>query len=307
MNIRSFTNQDAQKLVSLWNCAHPQYPLTEGQMAKKLFLDTNFLAENLLIVEENQEMIAFAYVPHHLSMQEDAGYITYFSVSPERDVETVGAFLLKACETHHKDAGRSRVSTAYTPLYHLQGFSDQYDVPYVKLFRSFGYEEEKSYRRRIDLNAYSLPENWALRKQQLAEEVIYIGALSYDLIAQFVSAENGFSSGNWSWEYRVRLSHDPDPTRARVAIHKGKIIGGCIFGDPNSDDGRFGPFGMNPEYRGKGIGSILFADCLQEMKARGISCAWAQWTPLTGPAAKLYDRAGFMMQDCFVTFEKKLG
>ena len=63
MNIRSFTNQDAQKLVALWNCAHPQYPLTKEQMAKKVFLDTNFQPKNLLIVEENQEIIAFAYVP----------------------------------------------------------------------------------------------------------------------------------------------------------------------------------------------------------------------------------------------------
>ena len=307
MNIRTFSNQDGQKLVSLWNLAHPQYPLSKEQMAKKLFLDTNFQAENLLIAEENQEIIGFAYVPHHLSGDNATGYISYFSVSPQKDVAAVGALLLGACEKHHRDGGRKAISTAYAPLYHLQGFSESCDEAYIRLFQNSGYFcQEKSYRRKIDLETFCLPENFEALKQQLAEEGIYIGALSYDRIAQFVSPDNSFSNSNWSWEYRVRLSNNPDPSRARVAILGDQIIGGCIFGDPNSDEGRFGPFGMSPEYRGKGIGTLLFADCLNEMKARGIPSAWAQWTPLTGPAAKLYDRAGFVMQDCFVTFEKNL-
>ena len=307
VNIRTFTNQDGQKLVSLWNLAHPQYPLSQDHMAKKVFLDTNFQPENLLIVEENQEMIAFAYVPHHLSGDQTTGYISYFSVNPEKDVASVGAFLLEECEKHHRNGGRKTISTAYAPLYHLQGFSESYDEAYIRLFQDFGYCcQEKSYSRKIDLESYCLPDDFEVRKQQLAEEGIYIGALSYDRIAQFVSPHNAFSSSNWSWEYRVRLSSNPDPSRARVAICGDQIIGGCIFGDPNSDEGRFGPFGMSPEYRGKGIGSVLFADCLGEMKARGIPFAWAQWTPLTGPAAKLYDRAGFAMQDCFWTFGKEL-
>ena len=306
LNIRTFTNQDAEKILQLWNSAHPQYPLTKESMAKKLFLDVNFLAENLLIVEENQEILAFAYVPHHLSSNDTTGYITYFSVAPSQNFEEVGSLLLQACEQHHKDGNRLTVSTAYAPLYHLQGFSESGDAPYLTLFQRFGYCEEKSYSRKIDLSTYSLPEYFESRKQKLAEEGIYVGPLPYNLLTDFVSPNNAFSHGNWSWEYRTRLAHNTDLSRARVAVHNGVIIGGCIFGDPNSDNGRFGPFGMSEEYRGKGIGSLLFADCLNEMKKQGVPYAWAQWTPLTGPAATLYDNAGFRMQDCFWTFTKDL-
>lgn len=213
--------------------------------------------------------------------------------------------MLQACEAHHQNEKCGRIGTDYAPLYHLQGFSVQADMPYITLFRSFGYESYESYRRRMNLATYRLPEDFEQRKNALAKEGVQIGALPETFLSEFLSAENSFSNSYWAWEYGVKFAADPDLTKARVAIQNGRLIGGCMFGDPNSDEGRFGPFGMSPDSRGRGIGSLLFADCLNEMKKRGIPSAWAQWTPLTGAANTLNNKAGFLMEDCFVTFWKE--
>lgn len=312
MKIRSFENCDAENILSLWNKAHPRYQLNKDLMAKKIFLDPNFTFENLLVLEKDKKIVAFAYLPHHqlqidrnAPLNDKEGYITYFSVDPDEDFEEIGKALLQACEQYHLDAGRTSLSTAYAPLYHLQGFAESEDSIYIELFRSFGFKESKSYSRRISLADYKLPENHAERKAQLEEKGYYIGELPYNYLAEFANSKNLFSSGAWSWEYRTRLNSNTDLSHARVAIYDGKIIGGCMFGDPNSDSGRFGPFGMNPKYRGLGIGTVVFNDCLNEMKKQGISSAWAQWTPLDGAANALYNKAGFLMEDCFYTFSKE--
>lgn len=313
MHIRSFCSGDGEKLVDLWNSAHPAYKLTAELMAKKLFLDSNFQKEDLLVVEEGGTPIAFAYVPcrrlpidRSVPMNTQVGYICYFSVDPQCSVRDVGSKLLQACEQHHKNAGRSTVSTAYGPLYHTQGFSKTYDEAYIELFRHWGYAERESCRRKIDLTNYEPPQAYYSRKQQLETERFYIGALPYGALADFVDPESSFTKIGWPWEFRIRLANDPDLARARVAVYDGKIIGGCIFGDPNSDEGRFGPFGVSAELRGKGLGFVLFVDCLLEMKRRGIPCAWAQWTPLASAAGSLYDRVGFAVEDRFLSFSKEI-
>lgn len=313
MQIRIFHSGDGEKLVDLWNQAHPAYKLTTELTAKKIFLDSNFRKEDLLVAEEGGKPIAFAYVPcqrlpidRSMAMNTQTGYICYFAVDPQFSVRDVGSALLQACEQHHKNAGCRTVSTAYGPLYHTQGFSETHDEAYIELFRHWGYAEWESCRREIDLTKFDPPQAYYSRKQMLEDENFYIGALPYGLLADFVDPESPFTKKGWLWEFRIRLANDPDLSRARVAVYDGKIVGGCIFGDPNSDEGRFGPFGLSPEFRGKGLGFVLFVDCFLEMKRRGIPRAWSQWTPLASAAGSLYDRVGFAVEDRFLSFSKEI-
>lgn len=188
----------------------------------------------------------------------------------------------------------------------MQGFLDGYDNEYIDLFRSHGFKESRSYKRCIDLPSYNLPSDFKERKEKLEKDGVYIGPLTYEYISQFLSPELDYSGDSWAWEFRTRLSAKLDLETARVAVWEGKVIGGCIFSDPNSDEGRFGPLGISPSCRGRGIGSLLFADCLNTMKGRGIKTAWAQWTPSSGPAHTLYEKAGFRTTDCIVSFIKEI-
>ncbi len=313
MYIRVFDGRDTENIFSLWNEAHPNTPLSKELMIKKLFMDCNFVNENFLVAEEDGNLVAMAYAPHRFfsvnknaDREENTGFITYFAVKPGYSVKSVGAELLSACEKHHHSAGRNYITTAYSPLYFTQGFSEKYDIEYIDLFRDYGYSEVKSYSRKILLENYRLPDNFHEKKKMLEDNGYYIGPLQYQYISGFLNSDADFSSNVWSWQYRTKLSCDLDLEAARIAVFNDEVIGGCVFGDPNSDEGRFGPFGMSPRFRGKGIGTILFADCLSTMKSRGISVAWAQWTPTEGPAHALYEKAGFSMMDCYIMFSKEL-
>lgn len=313
MIVRSFESRDTEKLFSLWNNAHPNTPLSKELMTRKIFLDCNFNAENLLVAEESNEIIAMAYLPHRLfsvrrdgDLESTVGFITYFAVKDGFSVSEVGGKLLDVCEEHHKKGGRKHLSTAYTPLYFTQGFSKKYDQDYITLFNDHGYKGTVSYKRGINLEYYNQSSDFEEKKRKLEKDGIYIGALTYECVSQFLNPELDYSSDTWAWEFRTRLSANLDLERARVAISDKKLIGGCIFGDPNSDEGRFGPLGVSPVCRGKGIGSVLFEDCLVTMKNRGIKYAWAQWTPSSGPAHTLYEKAGFGITDSFITYTKEL-
>jgi GNAT superfamily N-acetyltransferase len=66
---------------------------------------------------------------------------------------------------------------------------------------------------------------------------------------------------------------------------------GTIVGYAQSRAERFGPFGVNEAYRGRGIGAVLLSRTLLAMRTRGYHCAWFMWT--SDRAAKLYRQHGF--------------
>jgi GNAT superfamily N-acetyltransferase len=67
--------------------------------------------------------------------------------------------------------------------------------------------------------------------------------------------------------------------------------GGQIIGYAQSRNERFGPFGVNEEFRGQGIGAVLLSNVLLSMRSKGFHCAWFLWT--SDRAAKLYREHGF--------------
>ena len=67
----------------------------------------------------------------------------------------------------------------------------------------------------------------------------------------------------------------------------------------------FGPFGVDEEYRSKGIGAVLLRETLLEMRARNIHRAFFLWT--SEKASRLYTRFGFRTKRKFTVFEKQLG
>ena len=149
------------------------------------------------------------------------------------------------------------------------------------------------------------PQKCVEKKKELAKEGIYVGEMKDEYLLSLVNPDPSFAKPTWVYEFRNRLA-DLDYARIRIAAKDGKIIGCCVFGDPNGSPERFGPFGVNEDMRGKGLGTLLLNDCFLEMKKRGLHSAWAQWTPAQGPASILYDHYGFYKRNSYYMFEKEL-
>ena len=69
-------------------------------------------------------------------------------------------------------------------------------------------------------------------------------------------------SDNWASEVSVAFSRQP--IACLIAVDNGRLLGFACY--DTTARGFFGPTGVAPEARGRGIGHSLFSDCLQTMK-----------------------------------------
>ncbi|MBW6422479.1 GNAT family N-acetyltransferase [Rhizobium sp. XQZ8] len=77
-------------------------------------------------------------------------------------------------------------------------------------------------------------------------------------------------SENWASEVIVAFSRQPNA--CLIAVEEGKLLGFACY--DTTARGFFGPTGVAPEARGKGIGLALFSACLRTMKTLGHAYAF---------------------------------
>ena len=77
-------------------------------------------------------------------------------------------------------------------------------------------------------------------------------------------------SENWASEVTVAFTRRP--VACLIAVDDGKLVGFACY--DTTAPGFFGPTGVDPAARGKGIGLALFSACLQTMKTLGHAYAF---------------------------------
>ncbi|MDR9806994.1 GNAT family N-acetyltransferase [Rhizobium hidalgonense] len=77
-------------------------------------------------------------------------------------------------------------------------------------------------------------------------------------------------SQNWASEVTVAFSRQP--VACLISVEGGRLLGFACY--DTTARGFFGPTGVDPEMRGRGIGVALFSACLLTMKALGHAYAF---------------------------------
>ncbi|RUM27224.1 N-acetyltransferase [Rhizobium vallis] len=77
-------------------------------------------------------------------------------------------------------------------------------------------------------------------------------------------------SENWASEVSVAFSRQP--IACLIAVEGSQLLGFACY--DTTARGFFGPTGVDPDARGKGIGLALFSACLQTMKTLGHAYAF---------------------------------
>ena len=312
MQIRTFEAADMLPLYSLWNKAFPREAVSKERFYKTVFLEPNFSPDGLFVAEQDGVILGFINgvyrrMPlYYGADMENTGYINAFALQKNGDFTAVGTTLLSAAERYFSEHGKQTVTTGYFPLYLNQGVETEGNEDYRKLYQTFGYTEKPSVSLELTLSEYH-PDREAT--EQKRSRLMALGysftTLRDEQIFSILNPEASFSNPSWSREFLSRL-HDFDLSRFRVCELGGEVLGACVFGDPNSDMGRFGPFGVSPKLRGLGIGTILLYDTLCTMKDRGIQQAWMQWVSASGAAFHIYEKAGFRIEKKYSTFSKDI-
>lgn len=314
VKIRVIRGEDFGQALELWNATRPKDPVTGRFFKRKIFLDVCFDKEGYLLAETEEGFCGYIYVVRRLRALDNdnaplpqEGWINGFGVLPSAPVETA-SLLLQAAEEFARKHGLKKLSaTPYSPFYFTQGFDVACEGAYIRMFEEAGYTSRgESYARDIDLLEYQVPEYLKEARKRAEAEGFGFGPLTDDLLIPFWDYLNEYQPAGWRIRIRELLYDNDDYDRVRLVTYEGAVIGFCVFHDPDGSPERFGPFGVREDFRGRKLGQILLADCLYEMKKRGLHNAWMQWTGKGSAADAVYDKAGFRITRSHVIMEKNV-
>jgi mycothiol synthase len=310
--VRPYRAHDEGGLLELWNETMQVDPVNPATFRTQVLLDPNFRPEGLLLAEEQGQLAGFVLAVYRQTplfqqgLEPDLGWVWAFGVAEQWRRRGVGRQLMDAAVAYLAAAGRKRVLVSpYTPGYFIPGVDTEAYAGAMTFLHALGWRViSEPISMHVDLTGLLVPPHIRKLEDRLGlEEGIKVQCVQpADLLSLPAFVVEHF---DWDWyrkagENLVALFGKGSDERGMwVASRGGEVVGYCQY---NRE--RFGPFGVAPALRGKGIGRVLLFDCLADMRAKGYHCAWFLWTGRR--AAGLYEQAGFRTVRQFAILERAL-
>ncbi len=298
VTLRPYCGADEAALIALWNATMTHDRINPSVFRTRVLLDSNFNPDGLLLAEQDGVLRGFVLslarqVPLFLQgLEPDRGWITAFGVHPEHRRRGIGRQLFDVALARLAALGRTQVFISpYTPNYFIPGVDVSAYPDAVAFLHATGWETISSpISMRAELTGFQIPPHIAALERRLREEEIIVHPVdSADLpeLMPFIADTFGWDWYRFAQEYLLELYGPGSDEICFLTARQGKrIVGYC-----QQRRERFGPFGVAPEMRNKGIGRLLLFQCLATMLTKGFHCAWFLWTGQD--AARLYALAGF--------------
>lgn len=290
--IRPYEASDEAGLLAAWNAAMWADPLNLTRWRSTYLLDPNFSMESCLVADDTErgEIAGFVLGFTKAESPKDA-WIVGFGVIPEHRRKGLGTAMLSRLMDCW---GRKGVTTIhvgpYIPSYLIPGVDVNVYADALPFLASLGAREgARPVSMKASLTNYRVRNNIAPLTEQLGlEGVVIRAATGEDILPLLAFMREHFP--HWVPDARRVLgaivNGDVANSTLHVATDKGEIIG---YAQTTAE--RFGPFGVNEAYRGRGIGAVLLSRTLVAMRAQGFHSAWFLWT--SDRTAKLYGEHGF--------------
>jgi mycothiol synthase len=287
--------------------------IAENIFRTKVLLDPNFLPENLPVAVEDGRVVGFVLalarqVPLFLQgLEPDKAWITAFGVHPEYRLHGIGTALFDHTLSQLRGQGRKTVDIApYVPNYFVPGVDVNAYLGTIPFLEKQGFKVlYNAISMGADLSGFQIPpEIVELERKREAEDGVTIRPVtSADLseLMPFIVRHFGWDWFRHAQDYLLDLFGGSNTNHICVLVARrhGEIVGYC-----QQRLERFGPFGVNPEYRNLGIGRLLLFRCLATMSARQNYFAYFLWTG--EDAARLYSLAGFKRRREFAVLHADL-
>lgn len=304
--IRPFHTGEFADIVDVWNTTMSADPISQQRLMLDFILDAHFNPETLLVAKKDAGLVGFVLgltargdVPSDNAV--GTGVIAGFGVLEEHRGQGIGRQLLDSLEQywHANDVHRIQVGP-WIPTYLAPGIDETAYPGAVEFFESCGYTAggKPVSMRALLTNYQASSEVPAIRERLLGEGVIVRPAIAADATDLIAFAIEHFPH----WESYVRGS-----LRSLVAAIDANTLhialdGDTIIGFAMTTGERFGPFGVNGDYRGRGVGAVLLSRALCSMRAANQHLAYFLWT--SDQTARLYNRHGFEIVRRFTMLSK---
>lgn len=160
-----------------------------------------------------------------------------------------------------------------------------------------------------------------LRSQETAQPALHCRHLERSEEKQLTEIQNRSFTGNWEYNpntveeiiYRINSSRC-SPEDVVLACDGDKAIGYCWTGITGESEtaaserkGQVFMLGVDPDYRGRGIGKVVLQAGLSHLKHKGLQVAQLTVDSSNKVAYALYRSIGFKVQNSSLWYEKVVG
>lgn len=310
-SIRRYEATDESGVLRTWNSGLYADPINATTWRGKVLLDPNFDRGGCLVAEVDGEVRGFILslvrrVPFfNEGLEPDKSWITAFAVDPEWQRQGIGSALLDAAVDRLRTLNRTSVALApYVPNYFTPGADVNAYQRGVDFLTSRGFDViERPISMRAELTGFDMPQLVRERQQALAAEGVEVRPVTPADIAPVLDFIPRHFAWDWHREatgvFNDLYNGDPRFVGMIVARQDDEVLG---YAQHRGE--RFGPFGVRPDLRSRGIGRVLLANTLSEMLKKNFHAAWFLWTG--DDAARLYGQLGFHEVRRFAVMRREL-
>ncbi len=269
-------------LRELMNASLKHAFITDHMLERCTTGDPNFRRKDILVAYENDELVGVliggirrSAPPDMVSEHRSVGWVKAVAVRPGPHRAEILGSLLREFEGLMKEEDKNRLRACDFASWHFfPGIEVHHDFYIEELMRHGFSKVGECVDYEVDLLRFYVPQRIKRLEERLMKEGLSFKRASRGdegRVAEWVKRK--FSS---FWAYEAKLSFSFKKPKIWVAEKDGRILGFSVYGalEPNW----FGPIGVDPEARARGIGSVLLFKCLQDMRLEGTRIAVIPWT-----------------------------
>jgi len=303
---------DAARITALLREELPAERIGERDFVKQVLLDPNFDPAGSILATDQGQAVGYVLAMGRRVPLENApddghrGYITLMGVDARHRGKGIGAELLEQAEAFHRERGREEVwISPYAPGYFCPGVDVQAYAEGLEFLKRRGYQEV--YRpiwMETSLEHYLAIPEWVQQiRARLESEGVLIVPMSPRFVWETLQFVERCFPGDWVRVVRHRMQEILDEWAGADHLYLAVDAQGKVIGFSHYDRSRFGPIGVDPDHRGRGIGQVLLHQTLFVQRSRNYTHSYFRWSD-DRTAAKLYEGAGFQIKRRFALLKK---
>ncbi len=299
MKLRPLTSSDEASALALWNRAAPFDAMTAPLFREKVGGDARIEQGCCLGAEADGRLAALIVAVPGQSAEGPRGYVKLLATAPEFARQGLATELLSRVERHFLAGGIPEVRFGESAPNYLTPGVDQRYSDSLRFLVHRGYEEVgRAVNMSVELADNPRLDDLLAERPPAGLEVRRAAPSDDKIIAEFLAQ-------HWpGWQTEVATALASDPATLFLTLQEGVLLGFSAYECNNIGASWFGPMGTAPEARGRGIGRLLLARCLQAMTQLGFTQATIPWV---GPTEFYAQAVGAKVSREFVRVRKLIG
>lgn len=305
---RKFLSTDVNQIVDILNKLYKgefYRVITNEFFTKKIINNPLFNPNECFVALKSEQIVGFGL---HIKGTDNTGWISFLEVIPEYQGKGIGTKLLKRIEQYAKELKEKVICVGgWKSPVHLYLGIERDRKKSIEFFKNRGYKVDPDYVGEgiyvLNLKDYKIPEKYILRKKELEKEGYHFRSVKNDKRIRNLCERLGREE--WLESYK---------SNCVLCEKQIVIVGFCTFVTEDSErlgygkEYEWGPFLVDPEEQGKGIGSVIITESLKKMSDMGCPHTWLQTggrdSKASGP--RIYRKLGFRLSKDWGSCSKEL-